>query len=74
MPRVANFAATVRQAKFDTAHYDNTPYDGFGGDMKHWQESGAKFMAYLQPMIMWGAAAPTRFSEAVGNAHGRGYP
>ncbi len=59
LSRVANFAATVRKAKFDTAHYDNTPYDGFGEDMKNWQTSGAKFMAYLQPMIMWGAPART---------------
>lgn len=59
LKRVANFAANVRKAKFDTAHYDNTPYDGFGDDMKHWQASGAKFMAYLQPMIMWGAPSET---------------
>lgn len=55
LERVANFAATVRKAKFDTRHYDNTPYDAFAEDMKAWKESGAKFMAYLQPMIMWGA-------------------
>jgi hypothetical protein len=55
LSRVANFAAVVRKAAFDTKHYDNTPYDGFGEDMKLWQASGAHFMAYLQPMIMWGA-------------------
>lgn len=61
--RVANFAATVRKAKFDTQHYDNTPYDDYKADMVGWKASGAKFMSYLQPMIMWGAPAKDAKAE-----------
>lgn len=55
LERTTTFAATIRKAAFDTKHYDNTPYDNFAADMKLWKPTGAKLMAYLQPMIMWGA-------------------
>ncbi len=55
LDRTVSWGATVRKAKFDTCHYDNTPYDGFKDDTKRWKAAGAWFMPYLQPMIMWGA-------------------
>jgi hypothetical protein len=55
LDRTVSWGATVRKAKFDTCHYDNTPYDGFKEDTKLWKAAGAWFMPYLQPMIMWGA-------------------
>jgi hypothetical protein len=55
LDRTVTFAPTIRKAQFDTRHWDNSPYDTFKEDMKAWKNSGAKLMAYLQPMIMWGS-------------------
>ena len=63
LDRTVTFAAVIRAAQFDTRHWDNTPYKGFKDDMPKWKESGAKLMAYLQPMIMWGS--PPHGDEAV---------
>ncbi len=52
LDRTATFAATIRRRRFDTAHFDNEPYPGFKENMDAWKKSGAKLMAYLQPMIM----------------------
>lgn len=56
LERTVTFAPVVRAAKFDTKHWDNTPYANFKSDMPAWKASGAKLMAYLQPMIVWGKA------------------
>lgn len=55
LPHTVTFSPTIRKATFDTQHWDNTPHDGLKEDMKAWKASGAKLMAYLQPMIMWGS-------------------
>ena len=55
LTRCAYFGATIRGEGFDRNHANNTPYEGLKEDMKLWKEKGAKMMAYLQPMIMWGA-------------------
>jgi len=54
LKRSVTFAPVIRAAAFDTKHWDNTPYEKFKGEMPAWKQSGAKLMAYLQPMIMWG--------------------
>ncbi len=54
LERTATFAATIRAANFDTMHYDNRPYEGFGEHMEAWHDVGAKLLAYLNPMTMWG--------------------
>ena len=51
--RTVTFAPVIRAAPFDTKHWDNTPYAKFKDDMLAWKPTGAKLMAYLQPMIMW---------------------
>ena len=51
--RTVTFAPVIRAAPFDTKHWDNTPYAKFKEDMLAWKPTGAKLMAYLQPMIMW---------------------
>ncbi|MCG3147163.1 MAG: hypothetical protein PCFJNLEI_00600 [Verrucomicrobiae bacterium] len=64
LDRTVTFAATIRRQPFDRFHADNTPYQpvestdpkkpsvpGFKEDMANWKASGAKLMAYLQPMI-----------------------
>lgn len=64
LERAVTFAATIRRQPFDRFHADNTPYQpvvstdpkkpsigGFKEDMVNWKNSGAKLMAYLQPMI-----------------------
>lgn len=52
--RTATFLPVIRAAAFDTKHYDNRPYPKFKEETPAWKKSGAKTMAYLQPMIMWG--------------------
>src|SRR6185295_11005389 len=54
LERTATFASVIRAAAFDTKHWDNTTYAKFKEEMPAWKKSGAKLMAYLQPMIMWG--------------------
>jgi len=53
--RAITFGPTIRAAAFDTRHYDNTPHAGFKENMADWEAAGGRLMAYLQPMIMWGA-------------------
>ncbi len=54
LDRTVTFAPVIRAAAFDTRHWDNSPYKGFKEEMPAWKQSGAKLMAYLQPMIVWG--------------------
>lgn len=54
LDRTVTFAPVIRASAFDTRHWDNSPYEGFKEEMKAWKDSGAKLMAYLQPMIVWG--------------------
>jgi len=54
LDRTVTFAPVIRAANFDTRHWDNTPYKTFKDEMPAWKKSGAKLMAYLQPMIVWG--------------------
>lgn len=54
LDRTVTFAPVIRAAAFDTRHWDNTPYKTFKDEMPAWKKSGAKLMAYLQPMIVWG--------------------
>jgi hypothetical protein len=56
LDRTVTFAPVIRAAAFDTKHWDNTPYATFREEMPAWKKSGAKLMAYLQPMIVWGMA------------------
>ncbi|HUU60353.1 MAG TPA: hypothetical protein VMZ50_12470, partial [Phycisphaerae bacterium] len=65
LDRTVTFAPVIRGRPFDRAHWDNIPYKGFKDDMPAWKESGAKLMAYLQPMIMWGGATPTEEDKKV---------
>lgn len=64
LERTVTFASVIRRQPFDRFHADNTPYQpveskdpkvpssgGFKEDMVNWKASGAKLMAYLQPMI-----------------------
>ena len=64
LERTVTFASVIRRQPFDRFHADNTPYQpvestdpkkpsigGFKEDMVKWKASGAKLMAYLQPMI-----------------------
>lgn len=53
LERTATFAPVIRSAAFDTKHWDNSYYPAFPEEMKAWKPTGAKLMAYLQPMIMW---------------------
>lgn len=53
LERTITFGATIREAGFDANHANNTPYAAFKDDLKLWKQKGPKFMAYLQPMIMW---------------------
>ncbi len=53
LDRTVTFGTTIRAANFDTMHWDNRPYEGFADHMQAWKESGAKLMAYLNPMTMW---------------------
>lgn len=56
LDRTVTFAPVIRARGFDTMHWDNRPYDKFSDDMRAWKASGARLMAYLQPMIMWGSS------------------
>ncbi len=61
LERTVTFAPIIRRQPFDVNHADNMPYEGdpntkkpsFKEDMVAWKASGARLMAYLQPMIMW---------------------
>lgn len=55
--RTITFMPVIRAAQFDTKHWDNSAYPAFGDEAKAWREAGAKSLAYLQPMIMWGNRA-----------------
>lgn len=57
LERTVTFAPIIRRQPFDHNHADNMPYEKFAEDMKAWKTSGAKLMAYLQPMIMWAGKA-----------------
>lgn len=59
LDRTVTFAPIIRRQGFDKNHADNMYYDAFPQDMKAWKASGAKLMAYLQPMIMWTPDAKT---------------
>lgn len=52
--RTITFMPVIRAAGFDNMHWDNAAYPKFGEETKAWREVGAKTLAYLQPMIMWG--------------------
>jgi len=69
LDRTITFAATIREEGFDQNHANNTPYKNFKEDMKYWQERGPKLMAYLQPMIMWGAKVEGDRQQAAMAAH-----
>ena len=61
LDRTMTFLPAVRQAQFDTKHWDNAPYAAFKDDLKAWKASGARVLAYLQPMIVW--STPTKEEE-----------
>jgi hypothetical protein len=62
--RTITFGATIRGEGFDQNHANNTPYATFKEDMKYWKQKGPRLMAYLQPMIMWGARPQTDREKA----------
>jgi hypothetical protein len=62
--RTVTFGAVIRGEGFDQNHSNNTPYKGFKDDMVYWKGKGPKMMAYLQPMIMWGARPVTDREKA----------
>ncbi len=64
LERTVTFAATIREEGFDKNHANNKPYAKFKEDMQAWKESGAKLMAYLNPVIMWSANAKNEREEA----------
>ena len=53
LDRTVTFGATIREEGFDQNHANNRPYADFKDHMQTWKESGAKMMAYLNPVIMW---------------------
>lgn len=58
LERVIVWATMVRRMRFDDAHWDNRPYDGFKADMEIWKRrTRARVMPYLQPMIVWERAS-----------------
>ncbi len=59
LERTVTFAPVIRRQPFDHNHADNMYYEKFPEEMKAWKASGAKLMAYLQPMIMWSPDART---------------
>ena len=59
LERTVTFAPVIRRQPFDHNHADNMYYEKFPDEMKAWKASGAKLMAYLQPMIMWTPDART---------------
>lgn len=63
--RTLTFLPVIRAAAFDTKHWDNSAYPKFGEETKAWKEAGAKTLAYLQPMIMWGRPNETEATEEV---------
>ncbi len=65
LDRTVTFASCIRRKPFDTSHWDNLPYDGFAEQMKAWKDCGAKLMAYLQPMIMWGGSTPSAEDQKI---------
>ncbi len=65
LDRTVTFAPVIRRKPFDRSHWDNTPYAEFKEQMKAWKACGAKLMAYLQPMIMWGGSTPSPEDQKV---------
>ncbi len=64
LDRTVTFAAVIRAEGFDKNHANNAPYEGFKEHMPAWKESGAKLMAYLNPVIMWSPQPKNEREEA----------
>jgi hypothetical protein len=63
LPHTLTFIPDVRRQGFDKNHADNGPREEFPARTQAWRDRNAKFMVYLNPVIMWGPKPETPRQE-----------